>query len=218
MDVKKTISYILPHIISKGKTALGQNYEIAYEYGYKVLNSENANYSFGSLHQVMQKGITAILKHIKPTKILLLGLGGGSALRIFEKKFSHSYQITAIEIDNDIITIALNHFNLNKYKNLETINADASLWIENASENSFDLIIDDIFMDSIIPDFCFKKEYLENCSKLLIPNGIYFRNTMNLETSISEKYYNILSSVFKNIELLRVKNLDNSIYLCKNQV
>lgn len=62
MSSKKIISYVYPQVIEEGTTELGQKYEVNYENGIKVLNSENANYSFGSLHQIMLKGIDEVLK------------------------------------------------------------------------------------------------------------------------------------------------------------
>ncbi len=215
MNLNKTFSYILPHTAIKGKTALGQTFEIAFEFGHKVLNSENANYSFGSLHQIMQKGITAYLRYNTPKNILLLGLGAGSALGILQKKLSTPYAVTAIEIDSDIINIAQQHFNLAQYKNLTTIHADANIWLNKEHLETYDLIIDDIFIDNAMPQFCLSENYIAACANLLNINGTYFRNSMNLETQAAEKYYNTLNKYFTQIELLRAKNLDNLLYLCK---
>ena len=77
-----------PQIIEEGTTKLGQKYEVNYENGIKVLNSENANYSFGSLHQIMLKGIEEVLKKHRPKRILILGLGAGSILSIMKNKFN----------------------------------------------------------------------------------------------------------------------------------
>lgn len=216
MNLNKTLSYIVPHTAVKGKTAIGQTFEIAYEYGHKVLNSENANYSFGSLHQIMQKGITAYLKHRTPQNILLLGLGAGSALSILQKKINTPYTVTAIEIDSDIISLAHQHFNLTQYSNLTIIHSDANDWLKAEHLEKYDLIIDDIFMDNTVPSFCLTNQYILACAKLLNFNGTYFRNLMNLETKDAEQYYAALSNCFAHIELLRAKNLDNLIYLCSH--
>ena len=65
MSTKKLLSYVVPLVLKEGKTRLGQHYEVNFENGVKVLNSANTNYSFGSLHQIMLKGIEEVLRKKK---------------------------------------------------------------------------------------------------------------------------------------------------------
>ncbi len=214
LDSRKILSYVFQQTILKGKTSLGQTYEINFENGSKVLNSENANYSFGSLHQIMLKGISEVLRQHKPSNILMLGLGGGSALSILANKCRHPYQVTAIEIDPELVDIAYRHFDLGKYHNLRVIKGNVTEEIKHLPAASFDLIIDDIFWDNRMPDFCITREYLSGNSALLADKGIYMRNTMNMESHESRIFENCLSEVFSGFYSRTHSEHLNKIYFC----
>lgn len=214
MNSKKAISYLFPTKIKSGITSKGQVYEINFENGYKVLNSQNANYSYGSLHQIMQKGIFEALKVIKPQRILMLGLGGGSAVEILSKKCTWPIQITAVEFDEDLVVFANEEFDIKRFKMLDIVVADAFEWIQNKDHGQYDLIIDDLFVDDQVPHSCFELDYLKTISQLLSPQGIYFRNMMNLSSATHANYEKNLNAIFSKINCTKAKGYNNLIYLC----
>lgn len=201
--------------IKSGITRQGQAYEIGFENGYKVLNSQNANYSYGSLHQIMQKGIFESLKLIKPEKILLLGLGAGSAVDILNKKCHWPIEIIAVEFDADIIRLAKDEFDITRFNNLEITEADAFEWIKGNPELQYDLIIDDIFVDDRVPYACLEHDYLSDITKHLKENGIYFRNMMNNVEEENQAYERLLGTFFRSVNTFKAKKYANRIYLCK---
>lgn len=194
---------------------MGQKYEVNMENGSKVLNSEHANYSFGSLHRIMLKGISEVLRHQKPARILMLGLGAGSALEILRKKCRWDYRVTAVELDADLISVARQHFGLETHPNLEIINGDAALHAATLPGATFDLIVDDVFWDHNIPEFCTGREYLAHCKRLLLPGGTYMRNTMPGGGFDPIAYEAVLASVFSEYYTLTDKEYGNRIYFCK---
>lgn len=214
MSTKKAISFLFPTKVKSGITSKGQVYEINFENGYKVLNSQNANYSYGSLHQIMQKGIFESLKQIKPQNILMLGLGAGSAVEILSKKCNWPFKVRAIEFDDDLVKFAHEDFNIGDYKMLEVITADAFEWIKNDTGETYDLIIDDLFVDDQVPERCFELDYLNSVSKLLSAKGIYFRNMMNLKADQQHTYEKNLATLYPKINCTKAKGFDNLIYLC----
>jgi spermidine synthase len=214
LNSKKLISYVWPSVIEKGITALGQSYEVNFENGVKVLNSENTNYSFGSLHQIMLKGIDEVLRTLQPKSVLMLGLGAGSAISILKQKCPYEFKLKAIEIDEELIALARKHFNLDEM-NAEVVNMDARLAIKDMPSASFDLIIDDVFWDNQVPAFCKEETYLKDNARLLTANGVYMRNIM-AESRIDSKFYEEnLSKVFKDFYSLKHKTYGNKIYFCK---
>lgn len=212
---KQLLSYIFPKEIKKGTTSLGQVYELVYENGRRVLNSQNVNYSFGSLHQVMLKGIIKTLEIIQPKNILLLGLGGGSAIEIIREKLPKDIQITAVEIDSQIIQIAKTEFGLSKDLNIAIIEESAEIALNHFNAEAFDFIIDDVFWDETIPAFCFSDTYLNNCKRILQENGVYFRNIMLNENVLLLKYEAILNNIFMKIDKSFVKKHGNILYICQ---
>lgn len=205
-----------PQIIEEGTTKLGQKYEVNYENGVKVLNSENANYSFGSLHQIMLKGIEEVLKKHRPKRILILGLGAGSILSIMKNKFNWSYTYTAVEIDADIIRLKQIYFDQDETGNGEMLCLDAKTAIHQLVEHSYDLIVDDVFWDNRIPDFCKDQDYLKRNRELLKEGGIYMRNTMAAEGMNHKDYEKQLSWVFSSFYSIKHPVFKNKIYFCQD--
>ncbi|MDP2176814.1 MAG: fused MFS/spermidine synthase [Bacteroidota bacterium] len=212
---KQLLSYIYPTEIKKGTTTLGQFYELVYENGTKVLNSQNVNYSFGSLHQVMLKGIIKTLEFIQPKNILMLGLGGGSAVKILRDKLPKDVQITAVEIDSDIIKIAKTDFGLVDDKFITIIEESAETALNQLNAEAFDFIIDDVFWDNTIPSFCLSENYLKNCSRVLQKEGIFFRNIMLNDEIVLSNYESILNNLFEKIDKSVVKKHGNILYICQ---
>lgn len=205
----------MPQVIEVGVTDLGQHYEVNYENGVKVLNSKNTNYSFGSLHQIMLKGIDEVLKTDKPKSILMLGLGAGSAIDILNRRCNWKHQITVVEIDQKLIELAKLHFNLSQYEHVETIQGDASLVITELNKDQYDLIIDDVFWDDDIPAFCRTSEYLETNAALLSKNGVYMRNTMALKTEATHLFEKALRTTFYEVDSVTHQVYKNKIYFCR---
>ena len=216
MSSKKIISYVYPQVVEEGTTLLGQKYEVNYENGIKVLNSENANYSFGSLHQIMLKGIDEVLKKHKPKRILILGLGAGSILSIMKKKFKWPYTYTAVELDADIVRLKLTHFDETGNDNGEILCLDANIAIHQLEDHSYDLIVDDVFWDNSIPEFCKEQDYLKRNHALLSEGGIYMRNTMDTSGMNHKEYEKQLSLVFSSFYSVKHPVFKNKIYFCQD--
>lgn len=162
----------------------------------------------------MYKGIEEVLKYKKPANVLMLGLGGGSALKIMADKFNWEFKVTVVEIDSDVISMAINHFNLEHYTNIQILNHDAKSVVHNFEQNSFDLIIDDVFWDINIPDFCFSEEYLQANCDLLCDEGVYFRNTMGENQESIFRYEEVLAKIFPFYYHTRDRKYGNRIFYC----
>lgn len=206
---------MVPLVLEEGKTQLGQSYEVNFENGVKVLNSANTNYSFGSLHQIMLKGIEEVLRKQQPKKVLMLGLGAGSALSVLSKKCLWPYTVTAVELDADLIRIAKEHFDLSAYNNLTLINGDAAEQVKQLPLASFDFIIDDVFMDDNVPEFCREVSYIKACRQLLEPGGVYMRNVMANGFDKMKQYEHNLKVHYKEVYSLKHKTYGNRIFFCK---
>lgn len=215
MSTKKLLSYVLPLVVEQGKTSLGQSYEINFENGVKVLNSLNTNYSFGSLHQIMLKGIEEVLRQKKVNTILMLGFGAGSAVAILNNKCSWPIKITAVELDADLIALSKTHFGAGEIDNLKLISGDAAKVITELPTSSFDYIIDDVFWDDTVPEFCRQESYVINNYNLLEKGGIYMRNVMSHGFDGLVAYEALLKKVFTEVQILKHKTYGNKIYICK---
>ena len=85
--MKKILSYIWP-VTRKFPSEFNGTLEISYVNGKKVLDTKNANYSYGSLQKILEIGLTKVnLKSVE--NLLLLGLGGGSIIQSLRETFEY---------------------------------------------------------------------------------------------------------------------------------
>mgnify|MGYP003503299724 FL=1 len=180
--IKRLLSYILPVKIYQKKSEFSKNREVTWNNGYLVLDSENTNYSFGSLQRVLKKGLKYIgYERINTFEnILILGVAGGSVIETIKNDIKFKGKITGVEIDATAIEIANKYFGLNNYKNVEIIIEDAFEFVLKTKEK-YDLIIIDIFQDTTMPNFLFEDFFINRINFLLNINGFILFNTMVLD-------------------------------------
>jgi spermidine synthase len=180
--IKRLLSYILPVKIYQKKSEFSKNLEVTWNNGYLVLDSENTNYSFGSLQRVLKKGLKYIgYERINTFEnILILGVAGGSVIETIKNDIKFKGKITGVEIDATIIEIANKYFGLNNYKNVEIIIEDAFEFVLKTKEK-YDLIVIDIFQDTTMPNFLFEDFFINRINFLLKVNGFILFNTMVLD-------------------------------------
>ena len=179
--IKRLLSFLLPIKIHQKKSVYSKNLEVTWNNGYLVLDSENTNYSFGSLQRVLKKGLKYIgYERIQNfNSILVLGVAGGSVIETLKKEVKFEGKITGVEIDADVIELATKYFGLGNYKNVSIVNDDAFEFVLKTKEK-YDLIVIDIFQDTTMPNFLFEDFFINRINFLLNVNGFILFNTMVL--------------------------------------
>ena len=179
--IKRVLSFLLPIKIHQKKSVYSKNLEVTWNNGYLVLDSENTNYSFGSLQRVLKKGLKYIgYERIQNFQsILVLGVAGGSVIETLKKEVKFEGKITGVEIDAAVIELARKYFGLGNYKNVSIVNDDAFEFVLKTKEK-YDLIIIDIFQDTTMPNFLFEDFFINRINFLLNVNGFILFNTMVL--------------------------------------
>lgn len=186
--MKKLFSYVWPvtrHINSSANGIV----EITWYNGKKLLDSQNANYSYGALQTLLTYGLSET--DINPdTNILLLGLGGGSIIAPLREQFNCTGKITAVELDPVMIDIAEEEFDIAPSRNLEIVCMNALSYVKKCNTR-FGLIIVDVFIDTQVPPKFYELEFWEDVLMLLKPGGsILFNVGINLEND--DHVYNII--------------------------
>lgn len=179
---KRLLSYLIPVNIYKRKSALSKNLEVTWNNGQLVLDSQNTNYSYGSLQRVLRKGLKTIgfAEVAQMQNILVLGVAGGSVIKTLVNEINCKGKITGVEIDADVIKMANDYFGLDQIPNLEIVIDDAFEFVLKTKEK-YDLIVIDIFQDTVMPNFLFEKFFVNRIGFLLRPNGVLLFNTMILD-------------------------------------
>jgi spermidine synthase len=135
------------------------------------------------------------IRNLKLRKVLILGLAGGTLVKILTKMYPH-IMITAVDIDPVMVDIGRKYFGLNDYKNLKIKIADALQYIANNNEK-YDLVIVDIFQGDKTPKEFASKKFISHVISSLNQNGyviinrLYFTKSLRTET---DQYYTDLQN------------------------
>ncbi|MDW8848806.1 fused MFS/spermidine synthase [Flavobacterium sp. MMLR14_040] len=208
--IQKIFSYLIPIKIFKKKSARSKVIEVTWANGELVLDSENTNYSYGSLQRILRYGLRNIGYEsiLKMEHILLLGVAGGSVIKTLVDEIEYKGKITGVEIDPDMIQIANQYFNLDQIKQLEIIIDDAFEFVLK-TKDKYDLIIIDVFEDIKMPNFLFESFFANRVFSLLKNKGVVLFNTMILDEAHNvrnRKYISeINSKLFSSKMLPRVE-------------
>ena len=188
--IKRLLSFLLPVKIHQKKSVYSKNLEVTWNNGYLVLDSENTNYSYGSLQRVLKKGLKYIgydrIRNFQ--SILVLGVAGGSVIETLKNEIKFEGQITGVEIDPVVVELATKYFGLGKYNNVSIVIDDAFEFVLKSKEK-YDLIIIDIFQDTTMPNFLFEDFFINRINFLLKVNGFILFNTMILNKNDSERNF-----------------------------
>lgn len=147
--------------------------------------------------------------------ILIIGAGGFT----FSAEGTFNNQITYLDIDRDIKTIAEKHF-LKEKINGGFIGQDARTFLKHHRQD-YDVILSDVYKHrENIPSYLLTKEYFLEIRQALTPEGIAVFNIIAdplLRDSFSKRVDNTILSVYPNCVKIPQgfhRPLDNIIYIC----
>ena len=188
MIIRRLLSYFIPVNIYKRNSAYSHRLEVTYNYGKLVLDSKNTNYSYGSLQRILRKGLQYIgHERIRGFEnVLVLGVAGGSVIKTLTEEIKFMGRITGVEIDPAVAEIASRYFGLDNIPNCTIVIDDAFEYVLKTREK-YDLIIIDIFRDTLMPNFLFEDFFINRINFLLNINGFILFNTMTLNKQDFER-------------------------------
>lgn len=204
--IQKIFSYLIPIKIFKKKSARSKMIEVTWANGELVLDSENTNYSYGSLQRILRYGLRNIGYEtvLNMDHILLLGVAGGSVIKTLVDEIEYKGKITGVEIDPDMIQIANQYFNLDQIKQLDIVIDDAFEFVLK-TKDQYDLIIIDVFEDIKMPNFLFESFFTDRVFSLLKNKGFVLFNTMILDEAHNVRNRKYISEI--NTKLFSSKML-----------
>ncbi|MBT9394978.1 hypothetical protein KLP40_17565 [Hymenobacter sp. NST-14] len=146
---RRLLSYVLP-LTRQVASAHSGTLRVTLYRGHKVLDTAQANYSYGTLQRVLRYGLLFAPAH--PTgPVLLLGLGGGSVIPTLRQERGVTGPITAVELDPVVIQVAAEEFGIRTGPGLNVVCADAFVWVATAPAATFELVVVDLFLDLELP-------------------------------------------------------------------
>jgi spermidine synthase len=114
-----------------------------------------------------------------PQSILMLGLAGGTAMRIL-RQLLPDCRLVAVDIDSEIVALAELNMHLDKL-GIEIHLADAYEWIAKCKER-FDVVIDDVYLagrDDVFRPGKSDAKQINALKRLLKPGGVLLANLVN---------------------------------------
>jgi spermidine synthase len=208
---KRLLSHFIPFTKKVNSEYSGQ-LEITVVNGRKVLDTKNANYSYGSVHRIFHFGLSQF-DFSTINSILLLGLGGGTILKILREDLNYQGNITAVEKDAVIVKVANEEFGIREDQKTRIICDDALKYISK-NNGTYDLTIVDIFIDNTVPKPFLEIPFWENVTKRT--NSYFLFNSINDTT----KTLNSLKKWFnkQNISTESFEKVENSNTLIKGKL
>lgn len=166
-------------------------------------------------HEYIQAMLLPLL-HMNPKHATLLGLGGGCLASCLYCVFQ-DVQLVAVEWREAIIDIAYNYFDLPRDERLQVKHQDAAVWLDNAPDNSSDMIFSDLYHALTMNELQLEKEFFENCHRVLTDHGWLALNFHKLPSADSLAMNN-LCQLFPSVFMLHV-NTDNWVLIaCKQEM
>lgn len=170
---------------------------VAWEGDRKVLNSKKANYSYGGLQEVLNRGLRQISMN-NISSVLVLGMGAGSVVDSLRNESNYQGPITGIEIDPLVIEIAEKEFKSVGFENVKWVLADAIEYVAEAKEK-FDLIVVDVFIDAKVPQGIYDASFWRNIESLVADNKfVLFNAGIDLA---EDKMYNFIDVLPESLSI-----------------
>lgn len=150
--------------------------------------------SGGLVEELWQKGVKEISKFRqnkgKINKCLILGLGGGTLVKLLSKEFP-GCEITGVEIDSFILQAGKKYFGLKEIRDLEIIVDDAFAVLSspkyNIHNSKYDLIVVDLYKGQEFPLDAEKEIFFKELLNTLNKDGIIVFNRLNYSFRHREK-------------------------------
>jgi len=196
------LSWLWPVRVRREEGAYGP-LELTWEYGRLVVNSANANQSFGSLHRVWQQVFAESgVATRRPSTALVLGYGAGSVAHILQHELALDTAITGVDADPVMLRIAQEHFPPPRPERIQLVQADAFAFVREAA-GPYDLVLVDLFRDLDFAEVVESPEFLGGLKRLLAPGGLLLLNTIThdeLSTARSTRSGREMRLLFAHVE------------------
>jgi spermidine synthase len=164
------------------------------------LATGNALYSDGHRYRPLVEAFKYIQDYLPETNsVLVLGTGLASAVHILHHMGYHP-MCTLVEIDQQILLWALEVLP-EEATNVRPICADAKDFIQDTKEK-YDVIIIDIFLDRVVPDFVKETEFIKKCREQLNPGGKLIWNYIVNNTEEWEHIQYQLPTLFQQVKII----------------
>ncbi|MCR5260816.1 MAG: hypothetical protein K6C94_03155 [Candidatus Gastranaerophilales bacterium] len=161
--------------------------------------------------------LSAYLLNPNVKNLLVIGFGTGILVKQFEKLFSKLKRIDAVDIEENILSIASRFFDFTESDKFHFHLQDALVYLRD-NKQKYDLIIADVAGNEGVDERFFDDEFFKNIKKSLAKDGIFaFNSCANIDFDDSENTFfgftvNQYKKYFKNFAVFNGKTSDRLYY------
>ena len=198
-QLKRYLSYFIELPLERRQSALSGNLALSYRGGRLCLSTEKAIYSYEDLYHNFSQSFAQIRTWPKPgSRVLILGMGLGSIIRLLEKEFGRDYHYTAVELDPEVIALAQN-YTLPKLRAQVEIRCAAAQDLSWLNEvEAFDWIMVDVFVDNLVPQALETAQFLHQlAAKMRDPESMLWFNRLSYNPELQSQSSAYFEQVFK---------------------
>lgn len=174
--LKRLLSFVYPILLEKISSEINGDLELSLQNGKLVVDSENANYSYGSLHEVFQQIIKEFQFHNDKKEALILGFGAGSIATILNNEHQLALNIDGVDVDPVLLELYKKHFAFEN-DHCTLIASDVMQYLDTCNKQ-YDYIFIDVFVNLNVPEALRSSHFLDLLQKVSKPNSQMAMNTM----------------------------------------
>ena len=209
--LKYFLSFIFDVKIETTESILNPFLQVVIRNGRLLLNTYNANYSYGSLQDAFRFVFKKIKIEDKKIKdILVLGFGCGSVAALFNGY--KNVEITGVEADEKMLALYEKYFIEEITSELILVEAFAEDYVTTITK-TYDLIIVDVFIDIEIPSSIKESSFYKPLQNRLNKNGILIFNFIvlnekeQIEFEKIEDYFKLNYRRVETIEFMKFNKI-----------
>lgn len=179
---------------------------------------QSINWDSPNAQKMVFGQVVEVLKEHEPQlrSIMIMGLAGGAMQHLISKAFP-GVKIVSVEIDNLMVEIAKQYFNLDDIPNHIVIVEDACRVIVEPEKHEinlgdYDAIVVDIYSGDKFPDLGNSGNFFASLKRLLRPGGLAIFNRIYLDSHQDDvdSFIEDLGAFFQDVDMLTIAGKTNS--------
>ncbi len=146
------------------------------------------------------RSLTAAVAYAPQTaNFLMIGMGGGSTSWYLHKHMPDA-NVTAVELDPDIVALAAKYYQLHQEPNFNIAEGDGRLFLMRDDTN-YDVIFVDAYRGPFVPFHLLTREFYQIAKFHLAPGGVVAQN-VEPSTMLFDSSHATLLSVFDTVDFI----------------
>jgi spermidine synthase len=147
----------------------------------------------------------------KPSKVLMIGLGGAGFHRLFAKAYPTAL-LQTVELDPKVLELTETRLEFKPTAQTPVATMDGRLYVKRTPQK-WDWLILDAFRGGFVPPHLKTQEFYRECAAHLADNGVFITN-LHATTELYYSDLKTLRSVFPQVVLFQTTGRGNVIACC----